>query len=375
MESARQKASSTRDADPPRPRKKRDLLYDRCIAEKPVGEHFTLRELESFKIIEDAEELRQACQELMAHHLFILLKNSAYRTRKKEDAVKLLNLSQENLMLYTRIESAHTNGIWRRALVDLTRLHENVVTKGIKELISKSLVKEIKSAKHPAKRVYMLAHLEPSVENTGGNFFNDGEMDVGLVDTLGDWIVDLIKSRSWVEEAGPPIPKKDLKRKRGDRTSTAATEDASYINGRLQKIPRGPNGRPLVPQPPNYDGYLDAGPILQLIKDSGILRNSIELSRADIQQLLDQLEFDGAIQRMGTRSRAPTYRSVRRTWERVPDDNPDGASSSGTAINYFGPGSALTQTPCGVCPVFKSCKPGGMVSPETCVYMEEWLNF
>lgn len=30
--------------------------------------------------------------------------------------------------------------------------------------------------------------------------------------------------------------------------------------------------------------------------------------------------------------------------------------------------------PCCLCPVAKDCKPGGPISPETCVYMEDWLN-
>jgi hypothetical protein len=35
----------------------------------------------------------------------------------------------------------------------------------------------------------------------------------------------------------------------------------------------------------------------------------------------------------------------------------------------------LTSVPCGSCPVSKSCKPGGLVSPETCVYMSHWLQW
>ena len=33
-----------------------------------------------------------------------------------------------------------------------------------------------------------------------------------------------------------------------------------------------------------------------------------------------------------------------------------------------------TEVPCGVCPVAKECTPGGVISPETCVYMTAWLN-
>ena len=37
--------------------------------------------------------------------------------------------------------------------------------------------------------------------------------------------------------------------------------------------------------------------------------------------------------------------------------------------------SAFTAVPCGVCPVFQECAPGGLVSPETCQYMQDWLSF
>jgi hypothetical protein len=37
--------------------------------------------------------------------------------------------------------------------------------------------------------------------------------------------------------------------------------------------------------------------------------------------------------------------------------------------------SAFTAVPCGVCPVFNECAPGGLVSPETCAYMKDWLSF
>ena len=37
--------------------------------------------------------------------------------------------------------------------------------------------------------------------------------------------------------------------------------------------------------------------------------------------------------------------------------------------------SAFTAVPCGVCPVFGECTQGGLVSPQTCEYMAEWLAF
>ena len=36
--------------------------------------------------------------------------------------------------------------------------------------------------------------------------------------------------------------------------------------------------------------------------------------------------------------------------------------------------AALTECPCGVCPVSKQCCEGGVISPSTCVYMATWLG-
>ena len=32
----------------------------------------------------------------------------------------------------------------------------------------------------------------------------------------------------------------------------------------------------------------------------------------------------------------------------------------------------ITQTPCGACPVFSECKDGGIISPQTCIYFNDW---
>jgi hypothetical protein len=37
--------------------------------------------------------------------------------------------------------------------------------------------------------------------------------------------------------------------------------------------------------------------------------------------------------------------------------------------------TALTELPCGRCPVMDQCREGGPISPQTCVYFAEWLDF
>ena len=37
--------------------------------------------------------------------------------------------------------------------------------------------------------------------------------------------------------------------------------------------------------------------------------------------------------------------------------------------------TAFTSTPCGVCPVFNECREDGLISPQTCMYYDKWLEF
>ena len=34
-----------------------------------------------------------------------------------------------------------------------------------------------------------------------------------------------------------------------------------------------------------------------------------------------------------------------------------------------------TETPCGMCRIKDKCAPGGLVSPQACVYLQAWMDF
>ena len=75
----------------PRPKEKHDLLYARCITEKPVGETFSTAELTAFGIAKDEADLLDIVQELVRRYLFVtmaLSKGLLYRTRSKATAIK-----------------------------------------------------------------------------------------------------------------------------------------------------------------------------------------------------------------------------------------------------------------------------------------------
>jgi DNA-directed RNA polymerase III subunit RPC6 len=285
-------------------------------------------------------------------------------------------------MIYRVIENSGETGTWKRTLTMKTNLHENTVTKSLKELVGRELVKEITSAKHPTRRIYMLFHVKPSKENIGGNFFIDGVRDMGLIEAVGNWIVRELEQITWAEQEGHPKKREDQyqshglgKRKRGEERTAAMVIEEAVDGDRPPFHQPERRGNALIAYPSNHKDYPTAAVLQEGANAAGFLKN-ITLSENDITSLLHKLEFDGLVERMRDESGklTDTYRSVRRSW---PTKNgpefwygpidPD--------LNGHGPGNGLTQSPCGRCPVFKQCRPGGIVSPESCVYMDDWLNF
>ena len=60
------------------------------------------------------------------------------------------------------------------------------------------------------------------------------------------------------------------------------------------------------------------------------------------------------------------------------DDEDDEDGGTGRKYSIVRPSLSmdkLTEIPCGACPVEAQCEPGGVVSPETCVYFSKWLEF
>ena len=94
----------------------------------------------------------------------------------------------------------------------------------------------------------------------------------------------------------------------------------------------------------------------------------VELGQEEVLQIVNTLVYDGKVDAI----------------EEFGDEeyDPDGDDWDGDVLVVYTPASlpipessAFTAVPCGVCPVFTECTPGGLVSPETCEYMKEWLAF
>ncbi len=85
--------------------------------------------------------------------------------------------------------------------------------------------------------------------------------------------------------------------------------------------------------------------IHEWITKSGL--TSHPLSVQDIQALIDRLIYDGSVYLSDEHYKSSFTRKQ---------------------------GTALTDSPCGTCPVFSFCKVGGPVSPDSCQYLMKWLE-
>lgn len=111
--------------------------------------------------------------------------------------------------------------------------------------------------------------------------------------------------------------------------------------------------------------YATLSDVLKFIKELGISR--VELSERDIETLLETLVFDGKAEskisvgstglgsRMSKMYRACSTGSANQTFDRVAD--------------------GILRVPCGGCPVIRDCRPGAIISPSSCVYLTQWLDF
>lgn len=103
-------------------------------------------------------------------------------------------------------------------------------------------------------------------------------------------------------------------------------------------------------------GLADLEAIADAIRKSGITQ--VELGLEEFKQIMDTLVLDGDVEEtMGGATYSSETVCYRVAKSRIPET------------------SALTNIPCGICPVLHECSPGGLISPETCVYFNDWLSF
>lgn len=281
-----------------------EKLYNACLAasqhpQTPKNE-FTAEELQAYKVVKELQALLPLCQELHDAQLFIYVQTDAsgggnrltYRLRNESSASSLTNLDEASRTVYKQIEAAGSAGIWIKHLRGKTQLHQSALTTALKRLEGKNLIKQTKNIAFPGRKLYMLSYLEPTEDATGGPWYNDGEPDTALVETVKNLVVMYIRDVSW-----RPGPKRLLvddpehpERKKLVDLSPAEKELGPPMIGKHERM--------LLPHPPGHKEYPTATSVLGWINEKGIIHGK-DVKVQDVQQLLTVLMYEARIEPMG----------------------------------------------------------------------------
>ena len=86
--------------------------------------------------------------------------------------------------MYQIIEDSGNTGIWIRDIRIKSNIPDKQISKVLKTLESKKLIKSVKSVSAARKKVYMLYDLVPDESLTGGAWYSDQEFETEFVDIL-----------------------------------------------------------------------------------------------------------------------------------------------------------------------------------------------
>ncbi|KAI8982479.1 RNA polymerase Rpc34 [Mycotypha africana] len=233
------------------------------------------------------------------------------------DAEKASKLSDDARLVYNTIRAAGNHGIWTKDLKKKTNLHTIVLNRTLKSLEQKQEIKSVKHVKYPTRKIYMLFNLQPSSEVTGGA-------------CLKAACLKYIMSRSFPRIEG--------------------VHDAVFSA--------------------EHEHYPTATEVRRFITESRI--SSVDLSLKDITSLLDALVYDGVVEK-----KLP-FMAGMDDFSDDDDADDDSVQWSYKAIRKVAsrlPTEALTEVPCGKCPVFDFCSEDGPITPMNCEYFKTWLDW
>lgn len=294
-------------------------------------------------------------------------------------------------MVYSSIESSGTQGIWTKTIKAKSGVHAKVLDRVYKSLENRGLIKPMKSVKHPQRKMYIRAGLTPSEEATGGTWFNDGRLDIGMIEAVTSAMEAYCSIQSWrvIEDDPEDSLTNGLKRKQPDDgfDETGKGKGKKMENGRIET-----GNKPKRPQyeshPPGYQQYPTLNDFSQELMDKRITQLAIPNNA--IQQVLDIMVYDSKLYRLTRDARAdenpddpehnlifmyqcsstPFDLGLRRS-RQIKIQNQAYSAVRAQELEDIGRGG-FSEVPCMDCPVFDICGDGGPVNVKTCEYIKPW---
>ncbi|KAL8274574.1 hypothetical protein Esti_001477 [Eimeria stiedai] len=110
----------------------------------------------------------------------------------------LKQLDSLDYKIYCAVELAGNTGVWTADIRKSTGLQTHIIQRGVRNLCENlQLIKPVKNIQVKNRKMYILAHMEPSKEIAGGSFYTNGEFNEQLVEQLRERLsVFLCNARS-----------------------------------------------------------------------------------------------------------------------------------------------------------------------------------
>jgi DNA-directed RNA polymerase III subunit RPC6 len=142
------------------------------------------------RLVPIINELNQQSRLRMSH---LASGELSYQLVPEDLAVRLDGLDASSRLVYQVIERSKTAGIWTKDIRMQTNIQQQMLTKILKNLEQRQLIKPVKSVTQKAKKLYMLYELEPSKEITGGVWYSDQEFDHSFISELREFLLQCLR--------------------------------------------------------------------------------------------------------------------------------------------------------------------------------------
>jgi len=217
----------------------------------------------------DPKARAQAINKLLVEEKIDLFKSSEgllYRLKSPSKAATISG-DQEEKIVFRIVENAGNLGSWIRDIRAKSNLGQTQLTKVLKSLEAKRLIKAVKSVSATKKKVYMLYNLEPDHSVTGGAWYSDQDFETEFVEILNQQCYRFLHHKleqSQASSAGPIAAK---------NSSMVATSE-----------------------------------VAKFITDLGI--SKVALKTEDIEAILNTIVLDGKAEKCEGGERGSLYRAV-----------------------------------------------------------------
>lgn len=242
-------------------------------------------------------------------------------------------ISIEERAVYQVVEGAGSKGIWNREIRNQTKLPLNQMSKVLKNLETKKLIKAVKSVTASKKKLYMLYGLEPDKSVTGGAWYSGTEFESEYVQILHEQCYQFVKRR--LESIDSGIDFLDAR-------------DSSLVSSLEVK------------------DYIDELKI-----------SNVKLTLQDIEMVLETIAFDGLIEKITVVKKTESSVPIK-VEKNMTSDEEDLDAGNVTyyyrALAKLVESSGVMRVPCGQCPYIHECRPGAVITPEKCKYFSRWFS-